>query len=70
MLEENRGSKNRAEGGRSGNGIGKVRLNNVRTRSEEGTIKQGEWIKVKEGGIKKVASPKDIDVKNRFNVLG
>ena len=31
--------KNKAEGGRSENGIGQVRLNNVRTRSEEGTGK-------------------------------
>ena len=36
--------------------------------SEEGTGKQGEWIKVK-GGSKKVASLKSIDVKNRFSVL-
>ena len=53
--------KNRAEGVRSGNGIGQVRLNNVRNRSIEGTGKQGEWIKV---------SPEGIDVKNRFSILG
>ena len=34
--------KNRSEGGRSGNGIEQVRLNNARARSEEGTGKQGE----------------------------
>ena len=30
---------------------------------------QGEWTKVKGGRSKKVASPKGIDVKNRFTVL-
>ena len=37
-------------------------------RSKEGTEKQDEWIKVKEGRSKKVESPKSIAVKNRFNV--
>ena len=60
--------KNRVEGGKSGNGIEQVRLNNVRVRSEKGTGKQGEWIKVKGGRSKKI-SPKGIDVKNRFNIL-
>ena len=32
--------RNRAEGGRSGNGIDQIRLNNVRVRSEKGTGKQ------------------------------
>ena len=35
-----------------------VRLNNFRARSEEGTGKLGEWIKVKGGGIKKVVTLK------------
>ena len=60
---------NVGEGGRSGNGIEQVILNNVRTTSEEGTGKQGEWIKVKGGSSKKVENPKGIDVKNRFSTL-
>ena len=46
--------KNWAEGGRRGNGIEQVRLNNVWAKSEEGTGKQGEWIKVKRGRSKPV----------------
>ena len=44
--------KNRAKGGRSRNGIEKVRLNNVRDKTEEGTSIQCEWIKVKRGRSK------------------
>ena len=41
----------------------------MRVRSEEGTGKQGEGIKIKGGRSKKVESPKGIDVKSRFSVL-
>ena len=51
----------KAEEVRSGNGIEQVRLNNVRASSEEGTGKQGEWIKVKGRGGKKIDSSKGID---------
>ena len=61
--------KNRAEGSRSGNGIEQVKLYNVRAKSEEGTGRQVEWIKVKEGRSKKVESPKGIDIKNKFSIL-
>ena len=61
--------KNRTEEGRSRNRIVQVRLNNDRVRSEDGRRMQGEWTKVKEGRSKKVASPKGIDVKNRFSIL-
>ena len=61
--------ENRAEGGRSGNGIEQVRVNNFRARNEEGTGKQGEWIKVKGGRSKKVECSKVIEVKNRFSIL-
>ena len=49
--------KNKAEEVEVGFLIGQIRLNNVRTRSEEGTGKQCEWIKVKAGRSKKVVSP-------------
>ena len=61
--------KNRIEGGRSRNGIEQVGLNNFRVRSEEGTGKQGEWIKVKGGRSKRVQSLKRIDIKNMFSIL-
>ena len=54
--EVNIKSKNRAEGGRSRNGVTQVRLNNVRAKSEKGLEKQGERIKVERGGSKKVKS--------------
>ena len=57
------------EGGRSGNGIEQVGLNNDRVRSEEGTGKQHKWIKVKGLRSKKVASLESTDYKNRFSVL-
>ena len=43
----------RVEGGRSKDGIEQFRLNNVRVRIEEGTGKQGEWIKVNGGRSKR-----------------
>ena len=41
------------KGGRIGNGLGQVRLNNVRAGSEERTGKQCEWIKKREEEIKR-----------------
>ena len=45
--------KNRVEGGRRGNGTKQIILNNTRTKSEERTGKQGEWIMVKGGSRKR-----------------
>ena len=38
-------------------------------KREEETEKQGEWIRIKEGGSKTVKSPKVVNVKNRFSIL-
>ena len=46
--------KNRVKWDRNGNGIEQIKLNNIRVRSDEGTGKQGEWIKVKGGRSKKI----------------
>ena len=51
--------KNRAEGGRSKNGIEQVRLSNVRGRSEE---EPG-------GGSKRMENPIGVAIKNRFSIL-
>ena len=45
------------------NGIEQIRLSNVRSRSEEGPERQGEKVKVKRGGSKRVENPKDLDIK-------
>ena len=36
--------RNKVEGGRDENEIEQARLNNVKVRSEQGSVKQGEWI--------------------------
>ena len=61
--------KNRAEGGRSKNGIEQVTLNNVRGRSEEGPGRQEEWVIVRGGVSKRVENPIGVDIKNRFSIL-
>ena len=61
--------KSRAEGGRSRNGIEQVTLSNVRGRSEEGPGRQGEWVKVRGGGSKRVENTIGVDIKNRFSIL-
>ena len=55
--------KNKDEGGRIKNSIEQVRLNNVGARSEEGSRKQVERIKVK------VESPENVELKSRVNIL-